>query len=487
MKKTSIIAISAALMIIVSACDSVLDKNPYQLVSSTGDSSDSIKYKTASLVESAIAGCYSVLRNNEYYNLDLWVNAEMQSDNAYPGDNGGTEYQQIDKYSLTADNTQIARDWSDLYSFIGNANTVIANVPKTTDAALTEARRQQVIAEAKSLRGMFYFELVRLYGSVPLVTYETPTIEASKLEEIYPLLYPARNTEAEIYNQVKKDLKDAIPYLTTSTTNKGIMSQTAAYSLLAKIYATVEPIKWDSVKYYCNLVTSNKSYGLLNNYNDLFKYGAEKNNKEMILTIPCDQANGNWGYSMFIGTDWKKYGPPSNELLALFDSEGDAVRKSSTVLYADVTGLWTDSKYTSDKYPLCYKLRTASNDIILLRLADIILLQAEAENQLGNLGAAKSLVDEVRGRVGLSGTTALTKEDMTLAIEKERRLELAFEGHRWFDLKRTNRLKTVMDAFKYNGKYLYKGLVKADKTNWIWPIPQTQLNLNSNLTQNPGY
>lgn len=480
-------SILLALLLALNSCSDILDKTPYELQSSNGSSGDSIKYPTVALVEAAIGGCYSILRTNEYYNLDMWINAEMQSDNAYPGDNGGTEYQQIDKYQITADNVQITRDWKNLYLFIGNVNSVIANVPKTKDSNLTQSRKNEVIAEAKTLRGFFYFDLVRLYGGVPLITYETPTIEASKLEEIYPLLYPKRNTEEEIYAQIKKDLIEAIPDLSTSPANKGVMTQIAAYSILAKVYATVEPVKWDSVKHYSNLVTSNSNYDLLPDYEDLFKFGAEKNNKELIFNIPCDQSNGNWGWDMLLGTNWKKYGPPSNELLQIFDNEGDVSRKNATVVYENVTGIWSDSKYPSDKYPMCYKLRTTSNDIILLRLADIILLQAEAENQLNNIQAATSLVNKVRTRVNLPNITASDKDDMTLVIEKERRLELAFEGHRWYDLKRTNRLKKVMDNYKFNGNYLYRGMVKEDKTNWIWPIPQEQIKLNMNLIQNPSY
>jgi len=126
--------------------------------------------------------------------------------------------------------------------------------------------------------------------------------------------------------------------------------------------------------------------------------------------------------------------------------------------------------------------QSAASNIIMLRLADILLLKAEALNELGQTTQAATYINQVRNRVGLANTAATTQSDMRLAIEKERFLELAFEGQRWFDLVRTGRAVAVISKAEggiYNGK--------ITSTNLVYPIPQSQLDLNSKLKQNSGY
>ena len=122
---------------------------------------------------------------------------------------------------------------------------------------------------------------------------------------------------------------------------------------------------------------------------------------------------------------------------------------------------------------------------IFIRLADILLLKAEALNEMGDVSGAAGLVDQMRTRVDLAPTTASSQEDMRLAIEKERRLELAFEGHRWFDLKRTGRAIEVMNAATGVGGENLGYMLNENRL--VWPIPQAELDKNTELTQNPGY
>ncbi|HNM27533.1 MAG TPA: RagB/SusD family nutrient uptake outer membrane protein, partial [Saprospiraceae bacterium] len=127
----------------------------------------------------------------------------------------------------------------------------------------------------------------------------------------------------------------------------------------------------------------------------------------------------------------------------------------------------------------------SDQNYIFLRLADILLLKAEALNELGDLAGAAALVNQIRSRVNLPNTTAANQADMRRAIEKERRLELAFEGHRWYDLKRTGRAITVINAaVGANGENLGYSL---NENRLLWPIPQAELDKNTKLTQNPGY
>ncbi len=192
---------------------------------------------------------------------------------------------------------------------------------------------------------------------------------------------------------------------------------------------------------------------------------------------------------MFIGRDWKKFNIPSNDLVALFESEGDEIRFGSSILFGDVSGVWSDNNWPQDHYPFINKYRNnsspSSQNFIFLRLADIILLKAEALNEQGDLAGAAELLNQIRTRVGLPNTTASNQADMRLAIEKERRLELAFEGHRWFDLKRTGRAIQVLSNTIGPDGTPYGYVLNENKL--LWPIPQAELDKNTKLIQNPGY
>ena len=217
--------------------------------------------------------------------------------------------------------------------------------------------------------------------------------------------------------------------------------------------------------------------------------GQHENSVESIFEIDCTDwaTGGNWGVFMFYGDDWKKFNTPSNDLVRVFDAEGDLIRKNSSIKFLDVTGKWTDKYWPAVTYPFINKGRdfSGAQNYILLRLADILLLRAEALNELGDLEGARALVDQVRDRVNLPGTTVASQQDMRLAIEKERRLELAFEGHRWYDLVRTGRAIEVMNAVTDgNGANLNYGL---NEQKILWPIPQAERDKNAKLTQNPGY
>jgi hypothetical protein len=192
---------------------------------------------------------------------------------------------------------------------------------------------------------------------------------------------------------------------------------------------------------------------------------------------------------MFRGTDWKKFNIPSNDLVQAFDDEQDLIRKNSSVIFEDVTGIWSDGHWPADYYPFLNKYRNfiEGNDqnYIFIRLADILLLKAEALNELGDVQGAADLVNLIRSRVNLPNTTVANYDDMRLAIEKERRLELAFEGHRWFDLKRTGRAISVMNNAKDAGGVSLG--YNLTQNRLIWPIPQGELDKNAQLTQNEGY
>lgn len=470
------------------SCEKFLDLKPAsQGIAVENQGSDSVLFKSASEAESALAGVYADFRN-EYFELDYFVNGDAQSDDAYAGADNPANFQ-IDDYAIDATNLNVKRDWAYLYSTIGKANTVINNVMAVTDPELTNERKKEIIGEASFIRAFMYFELVRLWGEVPLQLTEVKSISASNLDEIYPLLFPARAPVSEVYSQIISDLETALPAVKVTRENKNYITKGAVNTLLAKVYATIEPIDWDKVLKYCNVVISGP-YSLMPEYDQLWDNALE-NGPESIFEINYEgtPSSGNWGVNMFRGLDWKKFNIPSNDLVKAFDDEGDMVRKNASILFLDVTGKWSDQHWSQTIYPFVNKYRAldqpSPQNYIFYRLADVLLLKAEAVNEKGDVAGAAEIVNQIRTRADLGNTPANSQVSMRLAIEKERRLELAFEGHRWFDLKRTGRAIEVINAVTNFGNISMS--YNLTQNRLIWPIPQSELDKNSRLTQNPGY
>lgn len=474
--------------ITLQACQDFLDLQPRSNgIQVDNANPDQPLYQTSAEVESALSGVYADFRN-EYFELDYFVNGDVQSDDAYAGGDNPNNYQ-IDDYKIDATNKNVSRDWAYLYGTINKANRVINNIEFVTDPALTQSRRSEIIGEASFIRAFCYWDIVRLWDAAPLQLKEIKTVSADLLPEIFPIIFPPNSTQEELYSQIIKDLETAVSNTRITAQHKGYATKGAANALLAKVYATIEPHDWNKVSQYCDAVI-NAGYLLLPEYDQLWD-NAHENSSEAIFEINYfgGSIDHNWGVSIFRGFDWKKFNTPSNDLIAAFDAEGDLVRKQSTIVFLDVTGKWTDNHWPQNQYPFENKYRKylypSDQNYIFLRLADIILLKAEALNELGDTPGAASLVNQIRTRAKLSNTTAATKETMRLAIEKERRLELALEGHRWYDLKRTGRAIEVINAAKgQNGASLGYNLTQS---KLLWPIPQTELDKNAQLVQNPGY
>jgi len=488
MKKILSLLIIPALAISFQSCEKFLDLKPVSKgIAIENASSDSILYKTADAVEAALGGAYGDFKN-EYYQLDYFVNGDAQSDDAYSGGDNPANIQ-IDEFRIDATNANVSRDWGYLYSTIGKTNSIINNVNSCPDPILSADRKKEILGEASFIRAFMYFQLVQLWGDVPLQLKEVKSISASNLEEIYPILFPPRTAAATIYAQIIADLEIALANVKTTATNKGYVTKGAVNALLAYVYATQETHDWTRVKDYCNAVIAG-GYSLMPNYNDLWD-NLHENSAEAIFEINYTggSTDGNWGVKIFRGMDWKKFNLPSNDLAKAFDAEHDTMRKNASMVFLDVTGHWSDPNWPQTHYPFINKYRNfaegSDQNYIFMRLADILLLKAEALNELGDVPGAAALVNQIRTRALLPNTTATTQENMRLAIEKERRLELAFEGHRWFDLKRTGRAISVMNnAVGADGAVFGYELTQ---NRLVWPIPQSELDLNTKLVQNLGY
>jgi hypothetical protein len=488
MKKINYIAFVLVSALLLPACQDQLDLQPISqtVVGGSGTGTAGSAIKDASSAEAALAGSYSIFKNGsaEYYVMDRFILGDGQSDNAYAGADNAAWFE-VDEFRILSTNAVAARDWQYLYNHVASANSIIANVPKVTDASLSASRKEQIVGEAKFIRARAYFDLVRIYGDIPLVVDELPTITSSNVEEIYGQLYPARSTAEEVYAQIIKDLDEAGPVVPKTGPNKMTVTPGAVYTLLTKVYATRK--EWDKVITNADKVIA-LGYTLLPNFDDLWN-GKVENSAESIFELNFEDwaTGGNWGSSMFYGTDWKKFNTPSNDLIKAYDDEKDGMRKAATIFTANVTGKWSDKYWALTKFPFAYKMRNtdASQNIIMYRLADVLLLKAEALNETGNLAGARTLVNQIRTRVKLPATPAADQSAMRLAIEKERRLELAFEANRWFDLKRTDRVIPVLQAVKDGSGNSLK--YNPTENRLLWPIPQGEIDKNANLKQNEGY
>lgn len=481
------VALLMPAMMMLDSCSKLLDTHPVTQVVTKTDST-SISAQDA---EDLINGVYSIFKGYSYgleFNvLDRITNGDVRSDNCYAGGDNPDNIT-IDIFKANALNANIARDWKDAYGIIANDNLAIAQVGACTDPALSASRKNQILGEIKCMRAFTYFDLVRLFGRVPVML--KPVDQTNSETLISSVLVP-QSSEDSTYDAILSDLWFAEKTVRNvgESNSKFTITKGVVDALLAKVYAAKPTPNWDSVAYYCDQVIP--QYALLSNYKYLWD-NQHKNSSEAIWELNYDgyatgDQVGNWIPSQFIGSGWKKFETPSNDLVNDFMSEGDSVRMKASITFVDYG--WDDA-YWKDKshYPIVTKYTdpdNGTNDFYLIRLPDILLLKAEALVQKGDIAGALVLVNKVRARVKLAPKTAASADDANAIIANERRLELAFEGKRWFDLVRTGKAIEVMNAQKDgNGNNLN---YNVQPYQLVYPIPQTQLDLNPLLTQNPGY
>lgn len=491
MKNTKILLICAGVTALgLSACKkSFLDKVPQSNLT-TGNF-----YKTANDAESGLTGAYNNVATGNFYLYDNFMNTDGRSDNCYVNGDNTTAEQPLENFTYTATNSNIQRDWQELYNDIAAANVVLDNVPNISDPIWAgSTRKQQILGEARFLRAMSYYWLVTEWGSCPLIT-TTGNNGNSK---------PSRATVAAIYAQIITDLKFADANLTIKPYNGqvGRATQGAADALLAKTYAQMGD--YTNCLTYCNKVITGGNYSLVSNFANLWG-AANKNNSESILEFQYPGSPyGNWSVELFdyVSSDnWPKRDIGSYDLIQAFNASGDSFSRYQATFNWQVANasfnMPANAWNSLAPIPFINKLPepnswNSTDDVTLLRLADIILLAAEANNQLGNTGPAITLLNQIRTRAGLANTTAATKGALATAILNERRLELVHECTRWNDLLRADANGTINLVTLMNGQVNSYGVnlnygVAADKHQFIFPIPSQDLLLDHNLTQNPGY
>jgi len=495
MKKTNILFASGLALILAipfSGCEKFLEKNPQNALT------QSTFPVTATDALLATNSAYSTLRNISYHSGTFPI-LDIMSDDARKGSNPGDAASTIgpyDNFQFTTTGGELAAWWSTLYEGIKYTNVVITKVP---DIDMDPVLRSRYVAEARFLRGLYYFDLVRAWGGVPIVTSLTPPLKL------------ARSSKEEVYNQIHADLLFAIDNLTEKTalpaSERGRATKGSARALLAKVYLFEQDFV-NAEKYAMDVITSGiynlepvftNASGVLGEHGieSVFEVGAagveaspgsQYANVQGVRGTP----NRGWGFNR-----------PTPNLRSSFDTE-DPRMKGTIIDLGDVLdgvtiagdGSTPDVTLDGQGNVLeteCYsrKVWTPGNDVPsqwahnrrLLRYAEVLLIAAEALNENNKPGEALVYLNKIRerareGNAGiLPDITTTDKDVLRDLIFTERRHELAMEGHRFWDLVRTGRAQSVLAPL---------GFIAGK--NELLPIPQSEIDLSQgSLTQNPNW
>lgn len=452
-----------------------------------------------------VNACYIELLQWEETSFS-WVGvSSITSDDADKGSDPGdlgSDKDQMDNFTYTSTAGSVSEAWVGNFHGVSYCNQALANVPKyTIDATL----KSRLLGEARFLRAYYYFNLVRCFGDVPKVDTVLDSNNPSAVDNSN-----TRTAKADIYALIESDLNAAISVLPTkdqyAAADVGRATKGAAMGLLAKV--SMYEKKWDQALTLTNQIISGSvgTYSLVPDYATIWREVGENSTESLFeiqargLTpnaaiggyVDIQSARGNVTYSDgSSGLSGWGFNTPSADLDAAYEP-GD-VRKAATIMYKGET-LWDgaviSNSVANDRYNykayFSKKLETfngddwnANKNVRVLRMGEIYLINAEAANELGQTAKAQTSLNAVRNRAGLGNTTATSQTDLRTAIWKERRVELAMEHDRFFDIVRQGRAGQIMRAVGKNF---------VDGKHEVFPIPQPQIDIsNGKLKQNPGY
>lgn len=369
--------------------------------------------------------------------------------------------QQFFENDLSPDNFYIDVTWADFYQVILHANSILEGLEKSSGVSVS--KKNQLEGEARFMRAFIFFQLYNLFGEVPLVTTSDYQKNATS----------SRSSAEDIKSLIIEDLKESEKLLSDDyvTVERVRVNRSAANALLARVYLYFN--QWNLAEEEANKVINNSAlYTLNTDLNSIYSL----NNSEAILQFyPAQDFINTYEGFYFVPYIIGEFHPVSNtvlspELINSFEPEdlrllnwiGQYQLEGETYYFSFKAKIFTDeNKY---EYPT------------ILRLSEQYLIRAEAKVHSENLAGALEDINVIRERAGLTKIIAGDQATILAAIEKERRVELFAEGHRWFDLKRTNRINDILGV--------KKSWVETDA---LYPIPEYELLNNPFLTQNAGY
>lgn len=442
----------------MSACNDQLNLTPF----SQANAEDF--YQDADDFENAVNATYDALQDSRLYASEFEFLLEVHSDNGQyndPATESGEPYS-LDKFTVTSSNSYVSDAYSALYEGVERANAVIATID---DVEFDDgAQQNQFKGESLFLRALFYYHLVQLFGDVPLITDDITVEEARSL---------VRDPEAEVWVQIEEDLINATALLPTSydESETGRATAWSAYGLLAKVYLTEQ--NYSAAKTALNTLIASGEFALLSSISEVFSTSNEYN-EEIVFAVRFLKGEGGEGHGLLFGYSQN---PTINEDLQ--DAYEAADERLELVTYtASTGGALVPGKY----YDVLSESSNVGNDIPVLRYADVLLMYAEVLNELQYTaeeeGDAFTALNAVHTRAGLDAYTVTDLPNQLTfrnAVYLERRLELALEFQRWYDLKRTD---TAISTLALRG-------ISVETCQLLYPIPQTEIDIYNDATQFP--
>ncbi|EMR00656.1 RagB/SusD family nutrient uptake outer membrane protein [Cesiribacter andamanensis] len=465
----------------LSSCEDFLEEDPQDRIAQSNF------YATAQDAESAVnaiyayLGSYSAGNTAGIYHSTFWITVGLASDEMINNQLGTLWNDELGTFSHNAENANALEIWQMHYKVIYLANIAIDRIPLIN---MDPTLRDRLVNEAKFLRGLMYFNLVRMYGRVPLLVSENS-----------PLFPEAASPEA-IYGQIIQDLTAAEALPPDGSIQEGRATRGAAKALLAKVYLTQGNFPLASAK--ALEVINSGTYALWEDFADVFKLSS-RGGKEAIFSVGFGDADGAiifWEVGQFnvrlLPAELSRHRAAVSNTHGwqvatpdLYNSFSDEDERKAvtfmTELVADNGNVIPLSRIHIQKFWDSVADPTAGgsyNDFPVIRYADVLLIYAEAKAEEGDFTTANLYLNRVRNRAGLADVEITGIAAFREAILEERRKEFVAEGHRWFDLVRMNKLEEKVQQAK--------GL-PVDPAYYLFPIPQRERNVNPNLPQNTGY
>lgn len=450
MKK--IIYIPIVLIWILGACD-VLDVQPYHSMPADEAITDSAQ------VQSAIIGCYDALQSGGYYGLDYLIWGDLPADNLKHVGITVT-WSDIDNNNILADNGLVESTWVAIYRVLSRVNNTIGQIPNIDDTRLSQTGKNIALAELRFLRALAHYDLMRLFGPIPIRDRAVTNDEES--------LNPARNSISEVLQIVNDDLEFAMQYLPANPI-RGRAARPAATALKARValhqYFITENTNFlNLAKALATEVINHPALELETNYASLF---TQEPTSESIFEVSFNEQDRNLIARYFAHTSLAgRYEfAPTDFYLNSFDP--DDLRKDISI---DMAG-------TAPYVVKFNDVASGTDPVYVLRLAEMYLIRAEAATILqDDTEEILNDINQIRVRAGLTPATMTSYTALAIEIESQRQKEFAFEGHRWFDLVRTGR---AIDRLE--------NVTSINQT--LFPIPQAEIIANDNpgMYQNDGY
>ena len=418
----------------------------------------SVVFTDEQTAEAALIGIYSQMTEGfgGFANYKTTLLTGLYADEL---DNFNTSATQVEFYenALNSNNVDIANLWNEPYNYIYQANAIIEGL--STAEGISDNSKNQLIGEALFIRAFCHFYLVNFFGDVPYIT-STDYLENSKA---------SRMPIAEVYNLLIDDLEVAASFLTESYVSDGRVrpNRYVVEALLARAY--LYNGDWINAENAANTLIEASQYQLEADVNQVFLAGSREAIWQLYPVITG--LNTVEGFSFIL--NGAPYNVALRNLVVEAFEENDQRRSS----WIGIITSGSDIFYYPNKYKIYFN-SNLSEYYMVLRVAEQYLIRAEARIHLNNLDGALEDLNMIRNRADLDNYTSTSNELVLEAIYKERQRELFAEwGHRWFDLKRTGKADEVLSLVK-------SGWQNTDK---LFPIPQTELQINPNITQNPGY